>query len=352
MIPRVNRNQSSRKNSEASLLRSSGPRRVSAAAAYSQGLRSSEPSVTGTFRSTNIKHRELVSSINGTSAFTVSQSLALNPGISATFPWLSSQAVGWEQYRFNSLRFCYYTRCATTTTGSLLLVPDYDAADSAPSSEQIASAYRDVVEEVPWVPNFVCTLDPKAMSSLLGRKYIRTGPLAANLDIKTYDSGNLFVCTLDGTVTNWGKLWVEYDVDFFVPQLPPTGLSSLITSERIDGGLSVSKSAIFGTAPTLAGSQMATALSQTLTFILPGEYLVNLTLSGTGLTLVSPAITGTSTTTQVVASCVDAGGVLLSGTFLVVTTAPNQTTVLNYTALSGSVTGSTTRITEYTSTLG
>lgn len=125
----------------------------------------------------------------GTSGFTVANTFALNPGLSTTFPWLSTQAVGWEQYKFNKLKFCYYTRTGTSTPGSILMVPDYDAADAAPTTEQIASAYRDVVEEVPWIEEFSCTLDPRAMLEPGNRKYIRTASLAANLDVKTYDAG-------------------------------------------------------------------------------------------------------------------------------------------------------------------
>jgi hypothetical protein len=104
-----------------------------------------------------------------------------------------------------------------------MLVPDYDAADVAPATEQIASAYRDVEEEVPWVEEFCCDLDPQAMHPDGNRKYVRTGPLPANSDIKLNDVANLFVCTTDGTAVNWGKLWVEYECEFFVPQLPPAG---------------------------------------------------------------------------------------------------------------------------------
>lgn len=197
---------------------------VGVAAAYAKGLSSGEPMFMKMSRAgVVIRHRELVASITGSATFTVAASLALNPGMAATFPWLSTQAVGWEQYRFKKLKFCYYTRTATSTPGSMLLVPDYDAADAAPASEQIASSYRDVEEEVPWIDEFSCDLDPRAMHPDGNRKFVRTGPLAANLDIKLSDVGNMFACTTDGSAINWGKLWVDYEVEFFVPQLPPTG---------------------------------------------------------------------------------------------------------------------------------
>jgi hypothetical protein len=302
---------------------------AAAASAYAVGLRSGEPNVKGGFRSTRIQHRELIASIAGTSGFTVANSFSINPGLAASFPWLSTQAVGWEQYKFHKLRFCYYTRCSTATAGSMMMVPDYDAADAAPANEQIASSYRDVVEEAPWIPEVCCRLDPQAMMEPGNRKYVRTGALAANLDVKTYDSGSFFVCTTDGSATNWGKLWVEYDVEFFVPQLPPQGEVSL---EQITSGGTTSSSAIFGATPTTLGNLYATVSANTITFLAPGWYLVVVRLIGS-----SPTITGITGTATVPTD--DTGTLLTS--FPVLTTAANQTAIL---ALTGTVTGSQTYV--------
>lgn len=208
-----------RQNQDARVPRGSGPL-VAAAAAYASGQKSQAPRIQANRDQSHIIHRELVMSVTGSVNFQVLRTLALNPGLIATFPWLATQAIGWEKYRFNSLRFCYYTRTGSTTPGSVLLAPDYDAADTPPLSEAAASAYTDVAEDAPW-KNITCELSKKHMGS--GDRYIRSGPLAPNLDVKTYDVGQLFLCCLDGTAVPWGKLWVEYDVVLSSPQLPPSG---------------------------------------------------------------------------------------------------------------------------------
>lgn len=195
------------------------------AAAYSSSQRSEPPKITASRDECRIVHRELVASIVGSAGFAVPFALPVNPGISAVFNWLSVMAIGWEKYKFNRLSFKYYTRTGSGTPGSMMLAPDYDAADSAPNSEVIASAYEGVAEDAPW-KDISCD-----MKKLGGVRYIRSGPLGPNLDIKTYDVAQLFACTVDGTAIPWGKLWVEYDVTFSVPQLPPSGgalLSSMI----------------------------------------------------------------------------------------------------------------------------
>jgi hypothetical protein len=307
-----------------------------AAAAYARGQRSAEPRIRGSFRSTRIVHRELVASITGSSSFAVANTFALNPGLAATFPWLSTQALGWEQYKFHKLRFCYYSRCSTATPGSMMLVPDYDAADAQPTTEIVASAYRDVVEEVPWVTEFCCDLDPKAMIEPGDRKYVRTQALAANLDVKTYDSGQMFVCTTDGSATNWGKLWVEYDVEFFVPQLPPSGVTYTPSSQTIQAaGGSISASAIYGAAATSVGPAWASAEAglNVLTFNYPGYYYIFTSVGGTGgvsaaysaNTFGSASVLGTGTTSttlgfySIAVDCTAAGQTLTSGSAEIVT---------------------------------
>jgi len=154
-----------------------------------------------------------------------------------------------------------------------MLVPDYDAADSAPFSEQIASSYEDVAEDAPW-KDICCSLRPSALHALGPTKFIRTGALAANLDIKTYDAGNFFACTIDGTAVNWGKLWVEYDVTLFTPQLNPAG-SGVISAQHISGSVPTTAN-ILGTQTLQSGSaSIATVSGSVVTFLQAGKFLVN-----------------------------------------------------------------------------
>jgi hypothetical protein len=220
--------------------------------AIATGQGGSSPMIRASRDSSRIVHREFLANITGSTAFTVSQSIAVNPGLPTSFPWLSSQAQGWESYRFNKLRFCYYTRTGTNVPGSLLMIPDYDAADSAPASEQIASTYEDVSEDAPW-KDIVCALRPSAMDSIGPKHFVRTGPLPANQDIKTFDVANLFVATVDGTAASWGKLWVEYDVEFFTPQLPSLGAITQSATLAAGGG-TIAAATPFGAVPVSLSS--------------------------------------------------------------------------------------------------
>jgi len=221
------------------------------AAAYATSQRTGQAQI---FRngvdSCRIIHRELIASIAGTSAFTVAQTFALNPGLAATFPWLSNEAAGWEKYKFNSLKFEYFTRTGSNVPGSMMLAPDYDASDAAPASEVAASAYEDTEEDAPW-KDICCVLSARELMGDMKERFVRNGTLLANQDIKMYDCGNLFACTVDGTAVNWGKLWVEYDVTLITPHVPPGGFQA--SGVLVAAGGSLAAATPWGSVPLASG---------------------------------------------------------------------------------------------------
>lgn len=258
------------------------PPLVSVAAAYAKGQRSSAPRIEATRDQVRIVHRELVGSVTGSTAFTVFQIIALNPGLSASFPWLATQAQAWERYRFNRLRFCYYTRTGSNVPGSVMMVPDYDASDAAPVSEQVASSYEDVEEDAPW-KDIDCDLRPSSLHALGPSKFIRVGALLANQDIKTYDAGNFFLATVDGTAVSWGKLWVEYDITLMTPQLNPAGGGAL-AAQAVNSVTPTTASLLPTPVTVLNSSAIVSIAGEVLTFLQAGQYILTYVVSGTTCT--------------------------------------------------------------------
>ncbi len=203
------------------------------------------------YRSQRIVHREKVAKLTtpGTGAYSVLGSYALNPGIASTFPWLSNEAQGWESYRFNRLRFIWVPTSGTATVGNIIMGPDYDAADAAPAAETFFSSYTNAEEANVWA-RFASDLDPDLLSGDMRRKFIRSTALSANLDIKTYDSGTFYVASTDDAAANTGKLWVEYDVSLFNPQVPPGGFQATGT---LVNSADISTTQPFGSAPVATG---------------------------------------------------------------------------------------------------
>lgn len=172
--------------------------------------------ISRTRQSWRFQRREFVTNINDSNGSLSVTSLALNPGLAGPFPWLSTQAAKWEEYKFHSLQFEYVTRTGSTTVGSVIIAPDYDATDPAPTTEAQITAYEDAVEDVPWKDQ-ICVLRPDSMFPLGPRKFTRSGNVSG--DLKTYDVGQLHIGVEGATTAVIGKLWVQYDVELFIPQI-------------------------------------------------------------------------------------------------------------------------------------
>jgi hypothetical protein len=196
------------------------------AAAYSRRIQTAQPRITSLpGKSYRVVHRELVSaSIAGSTTFTVQSALSINPGLSVTFPWLAPQAIQWEQYICHRLDVIWVPFAPTSTQGDVIISPEYDASELTPTTETQVSDSQDTVIDSCW-KSIVCCLDPAAMQGLGPRRFVRGNALAG--DIKTYDVAKVYVATNNETgTTAIGKLYIEYDFEFFKPQNSPSGLSS------------------------------------------------------------------------------------------------------------------------------
>lgn len=210
--------QKSKKNSKSSAPRAQQSDKKSGAYINSSQLKvTTKPRVTKTREGFRIRHREYIGDINGYNAFSDGvRKFITNPGLMA--PWLAGQAAGWEQYRYHLLRFDLIKRRPTTSAGSVMIVMDYNPYDALPSSEQQMSSFSGCKEESIY-ETISYSIDIRAFHGGSPRKFVRDG-LAPPGDLRSYDGGNLIIATTGasdpGTLSH--KLWVEYDVEFFVPE--------------------------------------------------------------------------------------------------------------------------------------
>ncbi len=280
-----------------------------------------------------VVHKEYIGDILGSTAFSVNE-FAVNPGMLTTFPWLSSLANNYESYQFESLRFCYETESPTSFTGTVLMAIDYDASDPAPIDKVQIMAYRQAIRSAPWEPCCFKSLteDLKKEKTL----YVRNGVLAANQDIKLYDTGNLFICT-QGQAGNStvGELYVEYDVRLMTPQLNDPSIGASYYGEWTGtSNAAPAGTLVMGNLPAAVVSTGTTASVSTWTFSQPWKGNVSFSIVGTGIS--APTLSGTATgifTTNLV----NAGTTQTVGWFSVLAQA-GQTVVIteNNTTISAS----------------
>lgn len=299
-----------------------------------------------------VVHTEFVGVIAGSVAYTnwISNALSqrINPANSFLFPWLSTMCQTYESYRFKYLELVYQGRTTTSTTGSVIMAIDYDPTDEAPTVIKDILQLQSNHDSGAWEP--VASLKAK-MPMLNGALPMRFIALPGNVapadsDARTTFAGKVFVATIDQANTNnVGRFYVRYAVELYSPHTPDLASVSL----RVSGAGSVSKTAVFGTAPTYVVNGTSTtespvtASTNTLTFNLVGEFLVTSAVVGTGLN--APTLSGTATSSLLQ----NAGGGTtdFSNDIRVQVTNPGQTLIFDWSG-STTVTGYVLRAAPYT----
>jgi len=264
-----------------------------------------------------IHHREYIADISansGTPSTFQATTFNINPGQSSTFPWLSSVASRFESYSFEALHFLFETEAPSSLGGSLILSVDYDSTDLAPLTKQQAMSYRNAVRSAPWEPCCHTSLleDLKKLPTF----YVRPAGIPSGTDVKTYDAGNLFVCTQNVTTASavCGELYVEYIVRLMTPVTEPNATASgtyfsnsgmsnttqFITGATTSGGLVIS--VLSGTEISISG------------FVNGAEYILAQDVVGTVVSPMAYTIgsTGTSVTSRNVVNSATTQGIIFN----------------------------------------
>jgi hypothetical protein len=279
--------------------------RVQAPVSYGNIQKIGKPRITTSSNGdTRIVHKEYLGEVTGQTAFT-STTYRIQPGSFKTFPWLAAVANRYEKYRFNRLRFCYETDCATTVAGTVMLIPDYDSSDPAPVSKIQALTYQDSARGQAWTP--FCFDASKENLKALPQYNVVSGQPPPGTDIKFYQVGNMFLCVsgFSGSLVV-GELWVEYDITLMAPDTGSPPVSAIITAT---GGSTAAGP--IGTTYTVVGSLDITVLSSsTFTFNQVYQGLISWEVGGTvitGMAITSSGISKAAVNTLLINATATAG---------------------------------------------
>lgn len=232
-----------------------------------------------------IKNREYIGDVITSStagAFKI-ETFPLNPGLNATFPWLSKIASNFEQYMFLGVIFEYVSNSGDAITGTntalgkLIMATDYNAGNAPFNTEQqmlITEFSNFGKPAVNLLHAIECSSDQRPQ--LLN--YVRSAAVPAGQDVKTYDLGNTSFASIgqQGTNVNVGALWVSYDVFLCKPILDPgtDPLSSLHLQLN-----TISSGNLIGNVVSSSGDMQFTYTSKSVTIQNPvagARYVVTL----------------------------------------------------------------------------
>ncbi len=138
----------------------------------------------------SITHSEYLQDIVPTSAnFQTVFSALINPGLGASFPWLSQVAQYYEEYRFNQLVYEFKTTVAlgnSSASGSIIFATQYNPTNALYTGKQAmenAFASNSFSMAQSGVHGVEC--DPS--KEVQDWEYIRTGAVPSGQDQKSYD---------------------------------------------------------------------------------------------------------------------------------------------------------------------
>jgi hypothetical protein len=234
-----------------------------------------------TGRQTNVVcHREYLGDYIGTAGFS-NNVFALNPGLSSTFPWLSSVAGNYQEYRWHGLVFEFRSLITDFVTsgapGVVIMSTSYNADAPVYTTKQQMENAEYAVSTKP-TTNLLHGVECDASQTPDLIKYVRTGAVATGQDLRLYDAGNFQFATQSNPLQNLGELWVSYCVEFFKPILPETLGSG--TSSYHYGRTNALPASPFGLIGTsFQGGSLTSSITPTVISWLaqPGQaYLVNL----------------------------------------------------------------------------
>lgn len=173
------------------------------------------------------------------SNFTPIDIVSLNPGLSASFPWLAQIAINFEEYEFLQLAFTFKSSIENTTTatngqvGQILMTTNYNP-DAAPfgSKEEMmlykggmsCKSTQSMIHGVECDPN---------LNAGTAQKFVRPG--FTHESLKQFDLGVLNIAALNAPAQYLGQclgeLWCSYTVRLRKPKVCVGENYSVIRSE-------------------------------------------------------------------------------------------------------------------------
>jgi hypothetical protein len=172
-----------------------------------------------------VRHKEFVTEVKGSTAFSVQSVLPINPGLASTFPWLATIAGSFQEYRVRGMVYHYVpssgsVASASPSLGTVMVQTSYRSSDSQPVSKAEMLNEYCASECVP-SDSFCHPVECDPRENPFNVQYVRSTNVPANDNKLLYDLGVTYVAT-SGQQTNGavlGDLWVTYEIELKKPMV-------------------------------------------------------------------------------------------------------------------------------------
>lgn len=177
-----------------------------------------------------ITHSEYVQDvIPTTSAFQSQVFQVINPGLPGFVPWLSQIAQYFEEYEMLQCAFEFksmVTEGNSTAAGTVMMATQYNPLNPPFASKQAMENYEHANSCKMTDSSFHGVECDPSKHGGNSCEYVRTGPVPAGQDAKTYDLA-VFQLATNGAAPdiNVGELWVHYSIRLSKAKVVPVGSS-------------------------------------------------------------------------------------------------------------------------------
>nr|QDH89842.1 MAG: hypothetical protein H1Bulk30435_000001 [Riboviria sp.] len=255
-----------------------------------------------TTHATNVVcNREYLGDILGTTSFN-NTAYPLNPGINTTFPWLSTIAQNYQEYRFHGLVYEFRPLITDFVTngapGVIVMATNYNADAAAYTSKQQMENSEFAVSVKPTTA-LMHGVECDLSQTILPQRFVRTGAVPAAQDMRLYDYGNFQLATQSNPVQDLGELWVSYCVEFFKPILPSSIGGDILTGHVVRSNAAGAAPLGLGTAVSV-GSLALSVNATSISWISQpsATYQITIIWQGTNAVVTFPSATLTNASYQ------------------------------------------------------
>lgn len=178
-----------------------------------------------------IRHREFISdlkcsAIQGKFELTPYK---VNPSNPLLFPWLSTIAHNFQQYRFRGLIFTFESNSGNsvgstnTSLGTVIMSTNYNIHAPRFTNKQQMETHEFTTSCKP-SSNMMHPFECSPKEQVCQHYFIENRAVGQHEDRKFYDVANFEVATvgMQGTSVNLGELWCSYDVELLKPRKDDT----------------------------------------------------------------------------------------------------------------------------------
>lgn len=197
-----------------------------------------------------VRHREFIGPIRSSQIFNTT-TYRIQPGLvgsSTLFPWGSSVARAFQQYKLHGMILEYKSTStnysSSVNLGSVMMSTVYDA-EASPLATQIAVNNNEYTTSDEPCNSFIHPLECASKESPITVRYVRVSNSvnagSTFVGDERFDDVGIFQISTVGQPTTGdviGELWATYDIEFLKPELPDlhNGTSALFIGMDQSGG--------------------------------------------------------------------------------------------------------------------